>query len=276
MTLNLEKMPEKSDKEESMDSNLENVDKFEQIKVELLEEVKRFENGFATQYKGSIEISGIEENKGVSMQIIFREMDIEVNGELEPEILTDFLHGINEGFDYRGDPRDGYDEIGVIAFTGLLRERIGDKNIQISKVKEVAGDLHDEWREPRKTSNDEYEPRIKNTSDEKWIEKNSTNEVDIANTIYEKLPSDWQEENKASARVAISEIIKVSNRKGELDDSFIEHASATVHKKWLDRKGEHAPPEQNKPYEELSEEEKDKDRKIILKCIEAHSETLEK
>ena len=276
MTFPLEKMFEESNKKEKEGSNLESIDGFEQIKRNLLAEVDRFENGFATQYKGSIEISSIEENKGVSMQIIFREMEIEVNGELEPEILTDFLHGINEGFDYRGDPRDSYDEIGVIAFASLLREQIGDKNIQISKVKEVAGDLHDEWREPRKTSDGEYEPRIKKTNDEKWIEENSTNEVDIANTIYEKLPSDWQEENKASARVAISEIIKATNKKGELNDSFVEYASTTVHEKWLDRNGEYAPPEQNKPYNELSEEEKDKDRKIILKCIEIYKEALEK
>jgi len=263
------KKPNDTNKNEGL--NLEGIDEFEQIKRRLLAEVKRFENGFATQYKGSIEISSIEENKGVSMQIIFREMGIEVNGELEPEILTDFLHGINEGFDYRGDPRDGHDEIGVIAFTGLLKEQIGDKNIQISKVKEVAGDLHDEWREPRKTSDGKYEPRIKDTSDEEWIKENNTNEIDIANTIYEKLPSDWQEENKASARVAVSEIIKATNKKEELDNSFIEHASATVHEKWLDRNKEYAPPEQDKPYNELSEEEKEKDRKIVSKCIEIYS-----
>ena len=276
MTFPLEKMFEESNKKENEGSNLESMDGFEQIKRNLLAEVDRFENGFATQYKGSIEISGIEENKGVSMQIIFREMKIEVNGELEPEILTDFLHGINKGFDYRGDPRDGHDEIGVTTFIDLLEKQTRDINLQISKVKEVASDLHDEWREPRKISDGEYEPRIKKTDDEKWIEENSTNEIDIANTNYEELPSDWQEENKASARVAISEIIKATNKKEQLDDSFIEYASATVHEKWLYRNGEYAPPEQNKPYNELSEEEKDKDRKIILKCIEIYKEALEK
>jgi len=55
-----------------------------------------------------------------------------------------------------------------------------------------------------------------------------------------------------------------------LDETFIEGASAEVHSKWLERNGEWAPEEQKKPYEELSEEEKDKDRAQIKKAIELY------
>ena len=40
--------------------------------------------------------------------------------------------------------------------------------------------------------------------------------------------------------------------------------------KWLERNGSWAPAEQNKPYAELSEEEKEKDRVIIKKAIELY------
>jgi hypothetical protein len=54
----------------------------------------------------------------------------------------------------------------------------------------------------------------------------------------------------------------------ELDEEFIEKASNVIHEKWLERNGEWASEEQNKPYAELDEEEKDKDRAQIKKAIE--------
>ncbi|MBU4368657.1 hypothetical protein KJ575_03025 [Patescibacteria group bacterium] len=93
-------------------------------------------------------------------------------------------------------------------------------------------------------------------------------EVDIANTPYEELPSEWQGENKISAEVAVTEVEKAIESGVPLDESFIEAASSTIHDKWLERNGSWSPPEQNKPYAELSEEEKEKDRVIIRKAVE--------
>jgi len=42
-----------------------------------------------------------------------------------------------------------------------------------------------------------------------------------------------------------------------------------MHDKWLERNGEWAPAEQKLPYDELSEEEKEKDRVVIKKAIDA-------
>ena len=135
----------------------------------------------------------------------------------------------------------------------------------------MTSQLHDEWRQSRwREEGGDYEPRVKQTKDQEWSKKNNgATEVDIANTSYEDLPSDWQAENKASASVAITEVEAAIRDGRELDDAFIEEASSTLHDKWLERNGSWAPPEQNKPYADLTEEEKEKDRVIIRKAIEA-------
>ena len=128
--------------------------------------------------------------------------------------------------------------------------------------------LHDEWRAPRKQQDGTFEPRAKKTKDQAWSEKHGTDEVDIANTDYANLPEDWKGENKISAEVAMNEIYKAIEIGQELNDDFVEQASEVIHVKWLERNGNWAPTEQNKPYDELSEEEKEKGRVIIKKAIE--------
>ncbi|PIR05512.1 hypothetical protein COV56_02355 [Candidatus Kuenenbacteria bacterium CG11_big_fil_rev_8_21_14_0_20_37_9] len=89
--------------------------------------------------------------------------------------------------------------------------------------------LHDEWRKPR-LKDGLYESRVKKTKDQDWIKAHrGTDEVDIANTDYINLPSDWQAENKASAEVAVDEVLK--NKEKNFDNSFIEAVSAVVHEK---------------------------------------------
>lgn len=132
--------------------------------------------------------------------------------------------------------------------------------------------LHDEWRAPRKQDDGSFEPRMKQTKDEKWIDDHNTDQVDIANTSYPELPEDWKGENRAAAEVAMSEVFKAVESGRELDDEFVEEASAVVHDKWLERNGEWAPDEQKKPYEELSEDEKEKDRAQVRKAIKIYRE----
>lgn len=142
--------------------------------------------------------------------------------------------------------------------------------------------LHDEWRAPRKKEDGTYDPRIKvlikmEDGKEKWFNEGDSNittdsqeikRQDIANTSFDELDSKWQEDNKLAAEVAMGEVFKAIESGRALDDqSFIESASAVVHEEWLKRNGWQATEIQKKPYEELPEEEKRKDRVQIIKAI---------
>ena len=156
---------------------------------------------------------------------------------------------------------------------GPTPEQMAKKNEVEERVKGLGSQLHEEWRKPRwREESKDYEPQIKKTKDQAWSQSHGgVVEVDIANTPYEDLPSEWQGENKISAEAAVTEVEKAIEAGTPLDESFVEAASSTLHDKWLERNGSLAPPEQNKPYGELSEEEKEKDRVIIRKAIEVCS-----
>ncbi|MCX6737047.1 MAG: hypothetical protein NTW73_03130 [Candidatus Parcubacteria bacterium] len=135
-------------------------------------------------------------------------------------------------------------------------------------VVELGSSLHEEWRAPRKKEDGSFEPRIKKTKDEEWAKEHGTDDIDIANSSFVELPTDWQGENKAAAEVAMNEVFLANEKERILDEAFIEEASTVVHDKWLERNGEWASPELKKPFAELAEEEKEKDRAQIRKAIE--------
>lgn len=139
-------------------------------------------------------------------------------------------------------------------------------------VSQLGSVLHDEWRAPRRIAGtDRHEPRVKKTKDQQWSETHGDAvEVDIANTTYSDLPSDWQYENQASAQVTVDQIADAVAAGGELDAAFVETASSVLHDEWLKRNGAWAPAEQKLPYTELLEAEKEKDRVIIRKGIELY------
>lgn len=143
-------------------------------------------------------------------------------------------------------------------------------------IDRVASKLHDAWREPRRMKGtDQFEPRIKSTKDEVWIVAHGgREEVDIANTTYEDLPEDWKSENKKSAEVAVSEILTAERKGIPLDDKFIESASETQHLQWLERNKNWAPPEQQKPYGQLSEDEKEKDRVVVRTAMDVYKPSI--
>lgn len=155
-----------------------------------------------------------------------------------------------------------------------LIQEAGKENNMEQKINNLASLLHDKWRAPRfKKEIGDYGPKIEITKDKKWSgEHGGKTEVDIANTRYEDLPSDWQEENKASAKVAVEEVEKAMTTGIPLDDLFLESASSVLHDKWLEiNTGSESTIEQKKPYTELSEEEKERDRAIIRKAIEIYA-----
>lgn len=157
-------------------------------------------------------------------------------------------------------------------------------------VTELGSSLHDEWRAPREIKNADgkgtgtYEPRIKvlvktDEGKEKWLDESKVPQnatelkrQDIANTDFKDLDPHWQYENKAAAEVAMNEVFQAVESGRTLDEAFVEEASATVHEKWLERnQWVHDPkygnPDLAKPYAELSEKEKEKDRAQVRKAI---------
>ena len=85
-------------------------------------------------------------------------------------------------------------------------------------------------------------------------------QVDILNTSYSDLPPKWQGENKAQAEAAIGLVAK------NMDDAMgnIEGLAAQVHEQWLSRNSWAKDGPLGVPYGELPEEEKQKDRDVIM------------
>jgi hypothetical protein len=116
-------------------------------------------------------------------------------------------------------------------------------------------------------------PRLKNTSDEKWLAEHGVTDgqVDIANLSADQLPYDWKEDNLKSAAIATSEIFAALDEGRPLDTEFIEATSALVHQGWVARHPE-APAEQAGDFAGISDDDKDKDRDIVRLALEAFRE----
>jgi hypothetical protein len=89
-------------------------------------------------------------------------------------------------------------------------------------------------------------------------------QVDILNTDYSKLPQKWQAENEAQAVAAINLVMKAGNDAKKQ----LESLAAEVHEQWLSRNTWAKDGPLGVSYGELPEEEKQKDRDVILQAIE--------
>lgn len=152
------------------------------------------------------------------------------------------------------------------------------RQMQNKRAKELlsysmGSDLHEVWRAGRKLEDGTYEPRIKKTKDQAYIDAHGgNNEVDIANLSFAELPSDWQFENLEAAKVAINQVYDVMMGDTPVTKEQIEEMSSVVHDEWLKRNDwvfnpEYGNPDQAKPYQELSAEEKAKDRNQIKEAM---------
>ena len=143
---------------------------------------------------------------------------------------------------------------------------------RVELVTKLASLAHDDWRSPRKIEGfNRYEPRIKKVRDQGWIERhNGQTEVDIANTSYTELPSEWQAENKVSAEIAMDGVLKAVKEGLSLDNAFVEKIADALHVGWVQRNGSWAAEELKKPYAELPESEKEKDRYFVRRAIEIY------
>jgi len=131
-------------------------------------------------------------------------------------------------------------------------------------IEKVASTFHERWKEARL-----YKPMLEKSGDKEWNMKHWTDMVDIANTEFEELPSNWKYENIEAAKVAVDLVYdKVVNWE-EISSEMIEEMSKIVHEKWLERNWvKWSFENQRVDYENLSEEEKEKDRIQIKLAIQ--------
>ena len=168
---------------------------------------------------------------------------------------------------------------------------------------EVGSRLHDEWRRPRKLEDGKYEPRWKVTNDVTYelvpgkgrISDDGSMEVDIASLSFEELPRDWQEENLQAGLA----VVPIVGKKEELSDAEMEECAKKVHDEWCSREERIITAYMNKleqqgideneilkkkdekfgwdislmvSYDELSEEEKQKDRDQVIQALKLNKE----
>ena len=132
----------------------------------------------------------------------------------------------------------------------------------------LGSDLHEAWRAPRKREDGTFEPRIKKSKDENWNAIHGTDEVDIANTCFEELPSNWQYENLEAAKVAIDQVYDKELSGEEITPAELEQMASNIHEAWLKRNtwvfdANYGNPKLAVPYAMLSLEEQNKDKAQI-------------
>ena len=116
---------------------------------------------------------------------------------------------------------------------------------------------------------------IEKSDDKEWNIEHWTDVVDIVNTKFEDLPSNRKYENFEAAKVVVDLVYdKVINWE-EIDSEMVEEMSKIVHEKWLERNWiKWSFENQRVDYENLSVEEKAKDRVQIEIAIQIISENL--
>jgi hypothetical protein len=109
-------------------------------------------------------------------------------------------------------------------------------------IVQFASKAHEEWRK-------NFDP----TGKKERIKKNSDGTEGNINVPFEKLHPDWQKENIAAGHAALAAVKKHPHN--------MEKASEHIHNEWMKRnpKADYNA-DQHKPYNELPEDEKEKDR----------------
>jgi hypothetical protein len=123
----------------------------------------------------------------------------------------------------------------------MIREYI---NIVLTEnaISQFASLAHDEWRR-------NFDP----TGTKERVKKNSDGSEGNINIPFDKLHPDWQRENLAAGKAAAEAVIEFPND--------IEKAAEYIHIEWMKRnpKADYNAA-QHVPYDELPEDEKEKDR----------------
>ena len=136
-------------------------------------------------------------------------------------------------------------------------------------VDKLAGALHEDWRKTRLQEDGSFEPRVKPTKDEAWIAANGTDQVDIANTAYDSLPSDWQAENKAASEVVVGMMMDKDARIDLEDPEQRSSVGSIIHAAWMSRNEWAKGGELDVPFDQLppAEQAKDIDQVVIAQQV---------
>lgn len=154
------------------------------------------------------------------------------------EVLSQHLHE-----DWREGIRAGFEANGEAADTERLRtskDKTGEQDAAWFAEQEAAGVVF---------STDENGNKLINT-----------------NVPYEQLPPSWQEANIGAASFVAEAVADEINIRGEMTIDSVEGVASLVHDKWMEDNSWQADsrPDLFVAYDELTEEEKAKDRNQVL------------
>lgn len=170
---------------------------------------------------------------------------------------------------------------------GMVNEDVTvEKDNELEELKglEIGSQLHEDWRKTRLKEDGTFEPRWKKVKDENFdfVESNTCRknedgivEIDIANRSFAELSSDWQYENLEAGKV----VARLVGDKTELTDEERDEMATEIHEEWLKRNDwvfdkEYGNRAQAVPFDELSKEEKDKDREQLKFGLELNEKLL--
>ena len=133
-------------------------------------------------------------------------------------------------------------------------------------VEMLASELHGIWADNYRSG----EMAKGNGSPTRMKDDGMGGQVDILNTSYAELPEKWQAENKAQAQSAIGLVAQ------NMEDAMsnIEDLAAQVHEQWLSRNSWAKDGPLGVPYNELPEEEKQKDKDVISAAYDILQEMM--
>jgi hypothetical protein len=133
-------------------------------------------------------------------------------------------------------------------------------------VEMLASELHGIWADNYRSG----EMAKGNESPTRMKDDGMGGQVDILNTSYAELPEKWQAENKAQAQSAIGLVAQ------NMEDAMsnIEDLAAQVHEQWLSRNSWAKDGPLGVPYNELPEEEKQKDKDVISAAYDILQEMM--
>lgn len=137
-------------------------------------------------------------------------------------------------------------------------------------IGKVALIFHEKWRKNRL-----YKPMLEKSKDDEWTKLHWTDVVDIANTNFDDLPANWKYENLEAAKVTVWLVYEKIVNSNNITTKEFEEMAKIVHEKRLERNWkEWSFENQRVEYEELSDEEKDKDRIQVQIAIQTVKECI--
>jgi hypothetical protein len=135
-------------------------------------------------------------------------------------------------------------------------------------IDEIANLTHEEFK--KMYLRDNNGSRIKATTDDKWINENSIDEIDLAKIDYVNLPNDWKNRRRNAAKTAFYFLLEGVANNTYLDDEFVEKGAHLVYDDWLARNKHITPESHETPYSSLSEKDKEKNRIFVKTAIKIY------